>query len=155
MNILLFGMSCTGKSTIARALAQTFDLSVLEADDEVQRLSGGNFPHDEETIDRYFEETNPKARAISGIVYVISWLEREDILAFYNAGFILVELRANFETLKNRKLARDGFSLYDEERSRRNYLLHSELTSDPKIKNQFKVSINTSDLTPERFFGLL
>jgi shikimate kinase len=152
MKILLFGMSCTGKSTIARDLAQAFDLNVLEADDEVRRLNGGTFPQDEETIDRYFEETNPKARAIDGIVYVISWLEKEDILAFHKAGFVLVELRTNFETLKQRKLARDGIGVYDEERSRRNYSLHSELTSNLEVRNQFKVSIDTSDLTSSETF---
>jgi shikimate kinase len=146
MNVLLFGMSCTGKSTIARDLAGAFALNVLEADDEVRRLNGSTFPQHEETIDRYFEEINPEARAMDGIVYVISWLEKEDILAFHDSGFVLVALQANFETLKRRKLARDGIDIYDEERSQRNYSLHSELTADPKVRGLFKVTVDTSNL---------
>jgi shikimate kinase len=147
MKILLLGVSCSGKSTIASDLATALKLRLLEADDEVLRLNGGVWPPDEETIDTYFGVTNKEVLKMDNIVYVISWLEQNDIFAFYKADFILVEIHASYEVLRKRKQARDNPAKQAEKRHQKNFKLYSEIVNDPNINKLLSVSLDTSELT--------
>lgn len=150
MNLLLLGMTCAGKSTLAPTLAQRYGLTLLEADDEVQRLNDGVWPLDEATIDTYFAQTTPKVLQMEQVLYVISWLSKAEIQAFYQAGFKLVELHASYDEIKRRKVLRDDFALYGEARLRRNFHLYFELINDPEIKRLFSVSVDSSELEPDQ-----
>lgn len=54
MKLLLLGLIGAGKTTIAKILAERHDLNLVEADDEVIKLNGGQWPDNERIIDRYF-----------------------------------------------------------------------------------------------------
>ena len=148
MKLLLLGTTCAGKSTLAPALAQRYGLTLLEADDEVQRSNGGVWPPDEATIDTYFAQTTPKVLQMEDILYVISWLSKAEIQAFYKAGFKLVELHARYDEIKRRKLIRDDFDLYGEERLQRNFHAYRDLIADPEVREWFAVSLDTTGLEP-------
>lgn len=147
MKILLLGMSCSGKSTIARDLAKALKSNLLEADDEVLRLNGGLWPDEEEIIDTYFGVVNREVIKMEDIVYVISWLERDDIFTFYSAGFTLIEIHAPYEILRKRKQARDNPSEDAETRHQKNFKLYSEIVRDLDVNKLLSGSIDTSELT--------
>ena len=148
MKLLLLGMTCAGKSTLATALAQRYGLTLLEADDEVQRLNGGVWPHDEVTIDTYFAQTTPKVLKMEQVLYVISWLSKAEIQQFHNADFKLIELHASYDETKRRKVLRDDFALYGEERLQRNFYAYRNLIADPELSEWFTVSLDTTGLEP-------
>jgi gluconate kinase len=146
--ILLLGMSCSGKSTIAHDLADALKIKLLEADDEVLNLNDGVWPDDEEIIDTCFGITNKKVLKMENILYVISWLERDDILSFYDAGFTLVEVHAPLGVLKKRKRVRDNVPAVDTARLQKNFKHYVEILQDSAIRNLFSASIDTSKLKP-------
>ncbi len=133
-----------GKSTVAPRLGQALGLEVLELDDETQRLNGGVWPESEEVIDRLFArivkdflETDADS-----ILFVTSYLTREEISAFYEQGFVIIELHTTLSELVRRKRQRDG-SL-DEARIRRNYGIYQGIVDDPAVQSVVRVSVDTT-----------
>ena len=59
---------------------------------------------DADTVSKYMLTTNDAALEMDGIVYVTSWLSRESMKQFYQKGFRIIELHADFEELLRRKL---------------------------------------------------
>ena len=148
MKLVLLGRSGAGKSTVAASLGRTFSLSVLEADDEVMRLNGGVWPEEEETIDYYFELTNGRVLEMGSVLYVTSWLEPEEITAFHQKAFSIIELHADLPTLISRKKQR-GDSI-DEKRFLTNYVRYQEIIDGAEVQHMLSLRIDTSHLPPAR-----
>lgn len=146
MKVLLLGRSGAGKSTVAPGVGRAFGLTVLEVDDEATRLNGGVWPDDEEVIDALFDLITPKALAMDSVLFVTSWLSVEEIAAFYERGFLVVELHAAYGELVTRKRRR-GDSL-DDGRFYENYQTYTSITDDAASKNLFHLSLDTTELSP-------
>lgn len=148
MKLILLGRSGVGKSTVAASLGQAFGLSVLEVDDETTRLNGGVWPEEEETIDYYFELTNSRVLEMGSVLYVTSWLESEEIAAFHQKGFLIVELHADLATLISRKKQR-GDSI-DEKRFLTNFERYQEIIDGTEVRPMLSFRIDTSRLPPAK-----
>ncbi len=145
--IVLLGRTGSGKSTIAPSLGEALGLRVLEVDDEATRLSGGRWPEDEDVIDHFFEITNRKVLTMKSVLYVTSWLSRGEIKAFYQRGFKIIELRADFDELLRRKRKR-GDAINDE-RFRTNYEGYLAIVNRADVQSMIALSIDTSNQSPE------
>ena len=146
MKVLLLGRSGAGKSTVAPNVGRAFGLTVLEVDDEATKLNGGVWPETEEAIDALFDRITPKVLAMDTILFVTSWLSVEEIAAFYERGFYIVELHAAFGELVARKRRR-GDSL-DDGRFYENYRTYQSITDDAASKNLFHLSLDTTGRSP-------
>jgi adenylate kinase family enzyme len=147
MRLLLLGLTGAGKTTIAKILAEKHDLKLIEADDEVIRLNGGDWPNDENIIDKYFEVTNAKVLDLDNILYVISWLTSKRIKEFYDKGFIIFEMHASFDELMKRKIARDGMSDEEKNRFKDNYKGYVEDVLSKKTLKMFSLSLDTTKIS--------
>jgi shikimate kinase len=148
MKVMLFGCSGVGKSTVAASLGQPLGLRVLEADDEATRLNGGVWPAQEETIDHFFELTNIRVLELEEVLYVTSWLEPEEIAAFHQQGFVIIELYANLAALIARKQRRGD--TIDEQRFLVNYRRSQEIIDSAQVQRMLSLSIDTSHLPPAK-----
>ena len=147
MKLVLLGPSGVGKSTIAASLGQILGLEVLEIDDEAERLNGG-WPESEDVIDDLFErivkdflKTDAKF-----VLFVTSYLLAKEIAAFYERGFVVIELHATLPELVKRKRQR-GDAL-DNERIYRNYGSYKSITDDPSVRSMLRVSVDTTQRSP-------
>ncbi len=145
--IVLLGRTGSGKSTIAPSLGEALGLRVLEVDDEATRLSGGRWPEDEDVIDHFFEITNRKVLTMKSVLYVTSWLSRGEIKAFYQRGFKIIELRADFDELLRRKRKRGD--AIDDEQFRTNYEGYLAIVNRADVQSMIALSIDTSNQSPE------
>jgi len=149
MKVLLLGLTGAGKTTVAKNVANKYNLNLIEADDEVIKLNGGHWPNSEEIIDRYFEVTNDKVMGLDNVLYIISWLIPERINEFYNKDFIIIELHADFNELLRRKISRDGVSDEEKKRFRKNYLGYVKDILSDKTKRMLTLSLDTTKLSSE------
>lgn len=150
MKILLLGLSGSGKSTIAPQLAEKYALELVEADDAVEVANGGVWPDgDDEFIDRIFRETNQKVIDLDNIVYVTSWLESDWVKRFYDCGFKIIEMHADFETLVQRKINRDNMSISSQERFVKTYEEYASRFLSDESKKLYILTIDTTTLTSE------
>ena len=94
MVIALFGDSCTGKSTVAAALAQTLSAEIFSGKDYLKLAKS------ESMAAALFKK---KLRGEEPIIYVISEQEQ---LALLPEGCIRVLMTASLETIKERFAAR-------------------------------------------------
>lgn len=147
MKMVLLGRTGSGKSTIAASLGEALGLAVLEVDDETTSLNGGHWPEDEDVIDHFFDVTNRKVLTMESVLYVTSWLSGDEIRAFYDQGFKIVELHATFAELLRRKQRRGD--AINHEQFRINYEGYLAIVSRADIKSMIALSIDTLDLTPE------
>lgn len=150
MKLLLLGTTCSGKSTIAKELADRFGLSLIEADDEVLKLNNGKWPSEEHIIDKHFETINIATLGKNDILFVTSWLEKEEILKFKQKGFLIVELHTTLETLLIRKQNRDKLNKLNKARVEENYSSYKKITEDKTIEKALALSIDTSELNPKQ-----
>src|SRR6266436_235748 len=88
MKVALLGLSGTGKTTIGNILKETYDVPVVEADDDVLQRYNGLWPDQEALIDVSFEETNHRVLEMQHVFFITSWLEKETITAFSAHGFL-------------------------------------------------------------------
>lgn len=159
MKLLLLGLSGSGKSTVAKLLAGKYKLSLYEADDEVMKANGGVWPKDDanfdDFVDRVFEETNKKVINLENIIYVISWMEKERIEEFYNNGFVIVEMHADFDELIKRKELRDGISEIRRNRFSNTYISYFETILSDDMKDFYKLSIDTTNKSPNELANII
>ncbi len=71
------------------------------------------------------------------ILFVTSYLTREEITAFYGQGFVITELHAMLPELVKRKRRRDN-SL-DKERVYRNYGVYKGIIDHPSVQSKLSV----------------
>ena len=121
---------------------------MLEIDDETERLNGGIWPESEEVIDELFARIvkNFLETEADSILFVTSYLLTEEITAFYEQGFVIIELHATLPELINRKRQR-GDSL-DNERIYRNYGIYKGITGAPSVQSMLRLSIDTTQRSP-------
>lgn len=154
MKILLLGLSGVGKSTISKLLAKKYQLNLIEADDEVIKKNGGLWPENNDNfddfIDEVFEETNRKVIKMDKIVYVISWMEKSWINDFYNKGFLIFEMHADFEELLKRKKLRDGVSELQRKRFTNTYAGYFETVLSEDMSKLYILSLDTTNLSTSR-----
>jgi shikimate kinase len=155
MKILLLGLTGSGKSTISKNIAKKYNLLVVEADDEVIRLNNGIWPESGATIDRYFNQTSLKLLHEENVLYVISWMEKVDILNFSANGFKVIELHAQLEKLIKRKINRDKPSEKQINRFRNNYQGYMDVINDSEVQKILNVTIDTTNLTPEEVENII
>lgn len=134
---------------MAPKLANAFGLDLTEADDEVTRLNKGIWPKDEAIIDKYFEITNQEVLNKENILYVISWLDKEQLFKFIKNDFKIVELHANIDELIKRKKQGDKLTESELRRFRKNYKGYIETVTDREVKDKLWISLDTTNLTPE------
>ncbi len=146
MKLVLLGLSGSGKSTVAPGLGRALGLELLEIDDETTRLNGGTWPKSEALIDALFERIVPRVLQMDAVLFVTSWLDPEEITAFYEHGFAIVELHATFEELVNRKLGR-GDALEDG-RMDKNYPIYQDILRDATTQGLLHLSLETTGLSP-------
>ncbi len=154
MKIVLLGITGSGKSTIAKKLAEAFNLELIEADDLVYKLNGDFWPEEEEIIDELFEESIRRIIDKDNLLFVISFLDLEQIEILKNNNFFIIEMHANENTLLERKRKRDGDSI-KADRFKRNYLLYKDILAKAYQKKQVDFSIDTTNLTSENVYDEL
>lgn len=150
MKLLILGLSGSGKSTIAKLLAEKYDLELVEADDAVMNANGGTWPSDYDTrdefVDKIFEETNKKVLSMKKVLYVTSWLTSERIDDFIKNQFKIIEMHADFDELLKRKENRDGKSSKREERFKNTYISYFENILSQEYKQYYLISLDTTNL---------
>ena len=147
--LLLLGITGSGKSAISKPIGQALGLKVLEVDQEVIRLNNGLWPKDADTVSKYMLTTNDAALEMDGIVYVTSWLSRESMKQFYQKGFRIIELHADFEELLRRKLKRDNPTQSEIDKFRENSKGYYEVINDKEIEHLITLSLDNTGMTLE------
>jgi adenylate kinase family enzyme len=147
MKVLLLGLTGSGKSTVSKNIAKKYNLTVVEADDEVIRHNNGIWPEDEALIDKYFDQTSLRMLQEDNVLYVISWMDKVDILKFLDNGFKIIELHAQLEELIKRKINRDNPSEDQINRFKNNYQGYIDVVTDTDVQKALNVTINTTNLT--------
>jgi adenylate kinase family enzyme len=153
MKILLLGLSASGKSTAAKIISEKYGIVLIEADDEVEKYNGGIWPHNDEIITKVFKATNKKVVNQDNIIYVTSWMTHKTVKKFYDNGFIIIEMHADFDELIRRKKIRDNITLEKIEKFKLTFIeYHNTLLSD-LIKPLYRLSIDTTMLGPEEIIN--
>jgi len=155
MKVLILGLTGSGKSTCAKVVASKFFLKIVEADDEVLKLNDGIWPKEESIIDKYFEIANDKVLGMSNVLYLISWLEKERIKEFFQKGFKIIELRADFDELLRRKRKRGNLDLKEARRFKNNYQGYLKIVNDSELKSAFLLRLDTTSLAPNQVEKLI
>lgn len=154
--ILILGLSGSGKSTVASNLAKNYGLKLLEADNLVMETNGGIWPEgDDQFIDGVFEKANVEALKMDKVIYVISWLTPERIRDFYEAGFVIFEMHADFDELLRRKELRDGMNKKRKDRFIKTYAGYSQSILATEMQKYYKKSIDTTNLSSGVIYKLI
>lgn len=126
MKAIVIGVSTSGKSTIIKHLRPITQANILEIDDELERLNGGEYPKDLEYKDKIL---------VPKIIEDI--LKREEIIFFTNP---------NYFTIQDLQFAREkGFKVIQ---------LHLEL-DQMRIRNQYRVQYQGYDDLSIWFEGMI
>ena len=155
MKVLLLGLTGSGKSSVAKDLAKTSGLRLIEADDEALRMNGGVWPKDEEVIDKYFEKANDEILKEDGVLYVISWLEEKRIKEFKEKGFTILELHADYQTLIDRKVRRGNFTSEERKRFKNNYEGYLKVVGKLEVSKLLDLSLDTTKLSSKNVLTLI
>ncbi len=147
MKLLLLGLSASGKSSVAKAVADKFNLNLIEADDVVEKINGGTWPDSDEIVTKGFKMTNREVLNMDNVLYVISWLTHKEIKNFLKAGFKIVEMHAEFDELVKRKKQRDNISPEKIEKFKLTYIEYFNTVLNENIKDQYSISIDTTNKT--------
>lgn len=147
IKVVLLGLTGSGKTTVGEALKNQYGLPVLEVDDEVLKKNKGKWPKNEKTVDKLFAEVNKEVLKMNNVVYITSFLERQDISSFKKAGFNIIEMHADVDELLKRKTKRDSPPNKNLERFRKNYRYYLTVTQLPEIKRLFTLSLDTTNLS--------
>ena len=144
--LLLLGITGSGKSTISRPIGYAFGLKVLEVDQEVIRLNNGLWPKDGDIIRKCMMATNDTALKMGGILYVTSWLNKQDIKKFYENGFKIIELHADFEELLKQKIKRDNPPQNQIDQFKEDSEGYYEVINDQEIQPLLTLSLDTTNM---------
>lgn len=147
MKILILGLSGSGKSTVAKLVAEKLKIKLIEADDTVEKINGGIWPDNDETITKGFRIANDEALQSDNILYVISWLTHKEIKKFIEAGFKIIEMHADFDELVKRKKERDNISPEKIEKFKLTYIEYFNTVLNENIKDLYSISIDTTNKT--------
>jgi len=147
MKLLLLGLSGSGKSTVAKLVAEKLKIKLIEADDTVEKINGGIWPDNDETITKGFRIANDEALQSDNILYVISWLTHKEIKKFIEAGFKIIEMHADFDELVKRKKERDNISPEKIEKFKLTYIEYFNTVLNENIKDLYSISIDTTNKT--------
>ena len=146
---LLLGIPGSGKSTISGVIGQALGLKILEVDQEVIRLNNGLWPKDGDIIRKYMLATNDTVLKMDSILYVTSWLNKEDIKKFYEKEFKIIELHANFEELLKRKIKRDNPPQNQLDQFKDDSEGYYEVINDKEIQPLITLSLDTTNMPTE------
>lgn len=144
IKVVILGASSTGKTTIGSILRDKYKLPVFECDDETRCLNDGVWPDDERIVDKLFTQVNKKALDMENIVYITSFLDRDEILAFANKGFKFIELHGDFDFLLKRRLKREKISPTLLRRFRKRYESLIKLVDSPELRQYFPLKFEVS-----------
>jgi shikimate kinase len=149
MKILLLGTTCSGKSTIAETLANFYNLTLIEVDEEVLKLNNGIWPKGERVSDKYFEQINKAVLNQENILYITSWLEKDEIIKFNKAGFFIIEMHTTLEILLERKQKRDNLTDAKKKRVIKNFKEYLKIIEDKEVQQVLNISLDTSKKEPK------
>lgn len=155
MKILLLGISGSGKSTVSKLIAEKLNLKLIEADDTVEKINGGSWPESDEIITKGFEIANNEVAKEDDVVFVTSWLSREDIKKFVELGFIIFEMHADFEELVRRKKERDNETPERIEKFKLTYIEYFNTILAEDMLGYYKNSIDTTKLSTNEIFDTI
>lgn len=144
MKLLLVGLSGSGKSTVAKIVAEKYNLQLMEADDEVEKYNGGVWPDSDEIITKVFKATDKKVVEMDNVLYVISWMNHDILKKFYSKGFQIIEMHAEFDELVRRKKERDNITEEKIEKFKLTYIEYFNTLLSDKVKDLYKASIDTT-----------
>lgn len=145
--LLLLGITGSGKSTISEPIGQALGLKILEVDQEVIRLNNGLWPKDDDIIRKYMLATNDAVLEMDHVLYVTSWLSKENIKRFYNKEFKIIELHADLKELLKRKIKRDNPSQDQINQFKEDSEGYYEVINDPEIQPLIILSLDTTDMS--------
>ena len=117
VKILVIGASTTGKTTLAQYLREHTDFTILETDEELSFLNGGNYPHDDQLK---MNVLAPKMVAdILGresIVFFTNthYFRPEDLRVARDRGFKVIQLELGREEMIKRNKNRYEKEGYDD-----------------------------------------
>lgn len=155
MKLLFLGLSGSGKSTTAPLIGSKYGLQVYEADDEVMLINNNTWPNNDRIIDKGFEQANTKALNLDNLIFVTSWLSKDDFHRFVTSGYKVIEFHADFDVLAARKIARDNSPAEHIQKFEHTYQEFMEYIDDPSIANSIFVSIDSSKLSSEEILGII
>lgn len=147
--LLLLGITGSGKSTISEPIGRTLGMEVLEVDKEVIRLNNGLWPNDGDLIRKLMLATNDAVLKMDHILYVTSWLSKENIKQFYKKGFKIIELHADFEELLKRKIKRDNPPQNQIDQFKEDSEGYYEVINDQEIQDLITLSLDTTNMPIE------
>lgn len=145
MKILLLGLSGSGKSTVAKKIAEKFNLKLVEADDTVSKINGGAWPNNDEIITKGFELSSKSVLNKDNVIFVISWLSKEEINKFLSSGFKIVEMHAEFDELVKRKIERDNETPERIEKFKLTYIEYFNTILTPDLIELYILSIDSTN----------
>jgi hypothetical protein len=109
--LIIVGPQCSGKTAIARKLRQ-YDLAIpiIEEDDELNRLNGGESPSDWTDWSYKWETLRPRVQKsiidMESVVFFTSFFDLELLAKAKQEGFKLFQLVTDEEELKKRNTRR-------------------------------------------------
>jgi carbohydrate kinase (thermoresistant glucokinase family) len=142
-NLVVMGVSGCGKTTLAKALAQSLDLNFMEGDDfhpqaNVDKMSSG-VPLNDEDRKPWLEKINEEIQKQSGVVVSCSALKEvyREILSRDIDELIFIHLDGSFDLIYNRMQQRSNHFMPVE-------LLKSQFDTLENPKNAIVINIDQS-----------
>lgn len=152
MKMLLLGLSGSGKTTVSKLIATKYGLSIYEADDEVEKINGGVWPDSDDIITQGFEIANKKAVKLDNVIYVTSWLEQKEIKKFFDSGFKIYEMHADFDELVRRKRIRDSITSEKIEKFKLTYKEYFDTILAKNVVSMYKLSIDSTKISTKEIY---
>ena len=113
--IVILGAQCSGKTTLTRHLREHTDLNVVESDEELKRLNGGEYPSDDTLKHKtLLPKIETDVANSESIVFLTSHFDTERLKKAKENGFKIVLLESDLETLKQRNTHRVENEGYDD-----------------------------------------
>ncbi len=138
--VIILGPSGSGKSSIIRKLSkENLFKRNIDVDEEIVKLNNNKWPESEAEIDMYMSTINGDILLMDEVLFVTSWLELEDMKAFVQNEFIIIELYVSYEILYERKLKRDGRV---EKRFKKNFETYMDIIEQAKALGLVSYLVN-------------
>lgn len=104
---IILGPQCSGKTTIKKYLEKNYSLNLIEEDELLTRLNGGEYPQDIEYKENILRpKLNQIISSSDNMIFITSYLDIDLLKEFKTKGYKIIQL----------ELDREDFNLRNEKR---------------------------------------
>jgi shikimate kinase len=113
MKSFVFGVQCSGKSTVAKYLRATTKLRIVEMDEEILKLNHGTWPRDlQYKVNELEPQVYRQIKGMSDVVFFDSHISIERMEDLKKRGFSLILLeveRAELLRRNKQRMVEEGY----------------------------------------------